>query len=228
MKKFFTISIISLCLYSCHAQKPTVLPTAEFATGIKNNNIQLLDVRTKEEYQQAHIANSLQANWNDDAEFLKRSSALSKEKPVYVYCLSGGRSAAAASSLRKRGYIVLELQGGINAWKNAKMPTEGVSQNIKGMSINDFNSFVAKHKNVLVDFGAKWCPPCIKMNPVLDSLTTQMLSVTLLKIDLDKDKEICSLFGVSQIPVFHAYVDGKKKSVNEGILTLDELKKMFR
>jgi rhodanese-related sulfurtransferase len=228
MKKLFIIFFVSICLCSCQAQKVTILSTTAFASGIKNNNIQLLDVRTKEEYQQAHIANSLQANWNDDAEFLKRSSALTKEKPVYIYCLSGGRSAAAATNLRKRGYTVLELQGGINAWRNAKMPTEGESLQVKGMSINDFNSFVATHKNVLVDFGAKWCPPCIKMNPVLDSLTTQIPSVTLLRIDLDKDKEICSLYGVSQIPVFHAYVDGKKKSANEGILTLDELKKMFK
>ena len=125
MKQLITILSATLFLLSCHEQNATQVPAVVFDKAIKSKEIQLLDVRTKEEYQQGHIANALQANWNDDTEFEKRTSSLNISKPVYVYCLSGGRSAAAASNLRKKGYNVVELKGGINAWRNANLPTEG-------------------------------------------------------------------------------------------------------
>ncbi len=227
MKQILTVLFTSLFLFGCNAQKSNVLSTTEFDKAIKNKNIQLLDVRTKEEYQQGHIANSLQANWNDDAEFLKRSEALSTTKPVYVYCLAGGRSSAAAENLRKRGYAVYELKGGISGWKNAKLPTEGISSLEKGMTLDMFSNFINTNEMVLVDFGATWCPPCIKMNPVLDSLTMQIPGIKLLKIDLDKDKEICNHFGVTQIPIFHSYKKGKKVNEDSGIVSLEDLKRMF-
>lgn len=223
MKNIFTILFASLFLHSCVAQQVNNLNVVEFNKAIKNTNVQLLDVRTKEEYQQGHIANALQANWNDEAEFEKRSASLDVKKPLYVYCLSGGRSAAAASSLRKKGFTVLELKGGINAWKNANMPTEGNATSEKGMELNAFTEMLKTNDLVLIDFGAKWCPPCIKMNPILDSLQKKIPSLKLVKIDLDKDVEICKAYNITELPVFHFYKKGVLVKEVKGEMKLEEM-----
>ncbi len=44
---------------------------------------------------------------------------------IILHCASGGRSALAARTLKEMGYDkVAHLDGGINAWKSAGMPTE--------------------------------------------------------------------------------------------------------
>lgn len=228
MKNIFTIILAAFLLHSCVAQKTNNLSAAEFSKAIKNTKVQLLDVRTKEEYKQGHIANALQANWNDDAEFEKRTKSLDVTKALYVYCLSGGRSAAAASSLRKKGFTVVELKGGINAWKNANLPTEASEAAPKGMEILVFENLLKTNDLVLVDFGAKWCPPCKKMNPILDSLQKLIPTLKLVKIDLDKDVEICNKNNVTELPVFHFYKKGVLVKEVKGEMKLAEMQNILK
>jgi rhodanese-related sulfurtransferase len=48
-----------------------------------------------------------------------------RERPVILYCASGGRSALAAESLQRMGYRnVLSLAGGFKAWQDAGLPVE--------------------------------------------------------------------------------------------------------
>ena len=82
----------------------------------------MLDVRTPAEYTQGHLSNARNIDWNG-GEFEKSIAKLDKSKPVFVYCLSGGRSAAAASKMRSIGFReVYELSGGFAKWKAAKLP----------------------------------------------------------------------------------------------------------
>ena len=41
-----------------------------------------------------------------------------------IYCRSGRRSQKAARILTERGFTVIELDGGLNAWEKAGLPTE--------------------------------------------------------------------------------------------------------
>jgi rhodanese-related sulfurtransferase len=91
------------------------LSVKAFEQGIQND-VQLLDVRTKIEYNEGHIKNTSQANWYDKVEFSKKIETLSKSKPVYLYCKSGVRSSAASKLLTSKGYKVYELKGGIDQW----------------------------------------------------------------------------------------------------------------
>ena len=115
--------------------------------------------------------------------------------------------------MRKKGYNVVELKGGINAWRNANLAIEGNGIVEKGMELKVFTDSLAKSELVLVDFGAKWCPPCIKMNPVLDSLQKAIPTLKIIKVDLDRDKEICKAYGVTELPVFNFHKKSDRKSV---------------
>ncbi len=91
-------------------------------TALKD--VQLVDVRTPEEYREGHIKNSLNINVQGSS-FEAEVAKLDKKKPVMVYCRSGGRSASAQRMLIDMGFAeVINLDGGIRGWQSAGKPVE--------------------------------------------------------------------------------------------------------
>jgi thioredoxin len=216
--------LVSLSIFSCTAQTSS-LTAADFEKGIVNkDSIQILDVRTPGEYAAGHIKGALLTDWNNKNEFDRRIAFVDKTKPVYVYCLSGGRSAAAAEKMREAGYEkVYELRGGINAWKAENKPLEGKSK-ARQMSMNELNAAIAASKTVLVDFGAEWCPPCKKMEPVLKNLQANYPGkFTLVKVDGGNDETILKAYQVTALPVFILFKDGKQVWRKDGIAEQKEI-----
>lgn len=91
----------------------------EFQTLIADPAMQLLDVRTQEEFGEGHIAGSVLVDVNDSTFVDEALSLLDAQRPVAVYCRSGRRSARAASLLAERGFKVTNLNGGVMAWQDA-------------------------------------------------------------------------------------------------------------
>jgi rhodanese-related sulfurtransferase len=54
----------------------------------------------------------------------KAKANLPLDKKIAVYCRSGRRSAGAAGKLAEEGYKLVNLKGGIIAWKEANMPVQ--------------------------------------------------------------------------------------------------------
>ncbi len=81
----------------------------------KTENAVLLDVRTKEEYRQGHIPGSI--NLPLDEISTVADIIRDRSTPVFVHCLSGGRSAAAVSQMERLGYTNVKNIGGINAYR---------------------------------------------------------------------------------------------------------------
>ena len=217
-------------IISCKAQTKNALTADAFEKEITTKaNIQILDVRTSGEFFGGHIKNALQADWNDEKEFERRLAYIDKTKPVYVYCLAGGRSAAAADKMRKLGYSnVYELKGGTNAWRAANKPLEGASTE-KQMTTDELNKSINASKIVLVDFGAKWCPPCKQMDPVLKSLTENNKGkFSLVKVDGGRDQDILQAYNVTALPVFIVFKDGKQVWRKDGIATEKEIAEQFK
>jgi len=78
------------------------------------------------------------------------------------------------------------------------------------MSLADFNKQVTSDKYVLVDYNAKWCKPCKKMVPMLESVADKRRDkVILLKIDADENKELLKEKGIDAIPIVELYKEGK-------------------
>lgn len=82
----------------------------------------ILDVRTPEEVSEGHINGSVNIDFYDER-FAEKIKPLPKDKEVYVYCRSGGRSAKAAIILQNNGFTkVYNLEGGIIAWQENSFP----------------------------------------------------------------------------------------------------------
>ncbi len=228
MKRVLLVLLIAI-INSCAAQNKNVLTANEFDKAITTDSVQILDVRTKGEFNSGYINKALQADWNDSKEFERRVAFIDKKKPVYVYCLAGGRSAAAAEKMRKQGFKkVYELKGGINAWKASNKNLIGKSTE-KQMSVDGYNNTIAGSKIVLVDFGASWCPPCKKMEPILQKIEKDLAGkFTLLKVDGGKDEDLVKLNNVTALPVFIIYKDGKEVWRKDGVCSEEELKKALK
>ena len=81
-------------------------------------SIQLLDVRTADEYNQGHIDHALNLDVKQPNFMQQADSLLDKKYPVAVYCRSGVRSQQAARQLVEQGFIVYNLKGGYLEWKS--------------------------------------------------------------------------------------------------------------
>lgn len=89
---------------------------SEFKSRMQDENAQLLDVRTDDEYNAGHIADAQQIDYFS-GDFKTQVAALDKEKPVLIYCASGNRSSKAIEVMKTMGFSeIVELQGGYNAW----------------------------------------------------------------------------------------------------------------
>ena len=75
----------------------------------------ILDVRTQEEYETAHIPGAIcipnETIGTEDIPELP-----DKDQLILVYCRSGNRSKQASEKLAKQGYINIVEFGGINSW----------------------------------------------------------------------------------------------------------------
>jgi len=97
------------------------LISQEESAQILTKEIQLLDVRTPQEYQQGYIDDAVLVNFFDSDFVTKVSTRFDKNKPLYIYCAVGGRSNKAARKLIFEGFeSVYDLKGGFNKWKNFK------------------------------------------------------------------------------------------------------------
>jgi rhodanese-related sulfurtransferase len=228
--KFFLAIAILVNAISCAAQ-PTIqqVSVTDFESGITGNKVQLLDVRTAAEFKTGHLANALQADWNNQTQFKERTQHLDKASPIYLYCLSGVRSAEAAGWLQQQGYTkVVALQGGINAWKRANKPIEG-NANIPQLSMEQYHALIPANETVLVDFGAEWCPPCKRMEPILTSLLEDMKGqFKLVKIDGGVHANVMKAMNVEALPVFIVYKNRKEVWRKQGITSLEELQQQLK
>lgn len=224
----FLFAIAFLMAGCTQAQSDYRLDAAAFEAGIKKADVQVLDVRTAAEFKTGYIKNALHADWNDSRQFTERTQHIDKNKPVYVYCLSGVRSASAAHWLRKNGFaLVYELKGGLVSWKNSSKPIEGSSAR-KQMSIAEYEALIKSHSIVLVDFGAEWCPPCKKMEPILNEIQKEKAGqFALVKVDGGIDTEIMKREGVDALPVFIVYKNGNEVWRKQGIVSKEELLKQL-
>lgn len=83
-----------------------------------NSNVVVLDVRTKEEFDEGAIPNALLIDVNDPS-FSTETAMLDQDKKYLVYCRSGMRSMKACSYLESIGFKDLSnLVGGYIAWSN--------------------------------------------------------------------------------------------------------------
>jgi rhodanese-related sulfurtransferase len=127
MRLFFSTLFLASFFLSCSGQTDQqaagLLSPNDFEKMLQSNtNIQLVDVRTPQEYNSGYVKDAVNFNFNGP-DFEKQIAQLDKNRPVMVYCAVGGRSGKSTARLQKLGFTqVYDLAGGMTAWKQAGKP----------------------------------------------------------------------------------------------------------
>lgn len=66
-------------------------------------------------------------------------------------------------------------------------------------------------KLLIIDFFAPWCGPCKIQGPMVDELAKEMDAdkMTIAKVDIDKETDLATQYGIMSIPTIVFIKDGK-------------------
>jgi thioredoxin 1 len=76
--------------------------------------------------------------------------------------------------------------------------------------MSDFNELINSDKPTLVDFYADWCGPCKMMTPIIEETKSKLGDkATVLKVNVDENKEVSMKYGVRSIPTIILFKNGE-------------------
>jgi len=211
--KYSFVYLMAFIAFSCSSfaggNHGKNLSPKDFETKLANKKAQLIDVRTAEEFAVDHLPNAINMDWNSDA-FQNEISKLDKTQPVFLYCLSGGRSDEAINFLNSKGYQAYGLEGGILKWKAQGLAVvageDGLNVKSGGMSLDEYQKNISTGNLVLVDFYAEWCGPCKLMAPFLKEIENEYAGqLKVIRIDTDKNRDLAIDLGIQALPTLYLY-----------------------
>ena len=217
MIKNIIINLFSLLLVSCssesiEAQVIHNVNAKEFNKLIKSDEGIILDVRTVGELNKGHIEDATNIDFYA-SDFASKLNLIRKDVPIYVYCMSGGRSSKTTHKMKELGFDkVYNLLGGFSEWKlnNFKVVIkEGqVFKKQKFTTMSEFSEVIQNNDIVLADFSTQWCVPCKKMKPIIEEIKKENKHLKVVFIDADINKDLVKKYKVRGVPVFIVYRDG--------------------
>ncbi len=199
----------------CMADGQETLSPKDFKAKLALPEVQLVDIRTPVEYDLGYIEGADNIDFYNIA-FIANISKLDKEKPLAIYCKSGGRTKEAMKQLAKEGFkTIYALAGGLLAWEKTGYTLvipKPVEQVITTITKTEFDKLITSEKMVIIDFSAVWCGPCKMLKPVLDKISTDYAAkgVKIITIDVDGSKALSNELRVNEIPLLLFYKDGKQ------------------
>jgi len=124
MKKLYFILFL-FSFWACESSNSFKTVGIEEAKKYVENNANTvwLDVRTPEEVAAGKIIGALNADLTA-SNFGEIISGFDKSKTYMVYCKSGGRSAKASAQMAEKGFTVINMDGGFQAWSAAGYAVE--------------------------------------------------------------------------------------------------------
>lgn len=223
--KIILLAATTLLFSNCSkSQNVSTVPVTEFETKLKaTESAQLIDVRTPGEFSEGALANAKNIDWNGE-NFETEAAKLDKSKPVFVYCLAGGRSKKAANKLHEMGFTqVYDMEGGYMKWSAVHPTAQKTAE--KGMTKSEYEKLIASDKVVVIDFFAEWCGPCKKMTPYLLKMEKEYAGkAKIVRLDADKNKALFNGLGYQELPVVLVFKNGKEVWKKTGFVSEAELR----
>lgn len=100
MRKILVVLVLVVMLCGCKSNSSNI----DIEKIMKENEYVIVDVRTKEEYDEEHIKDAINISYD-----VINNSNLAKNKVIFVYCKSGNRSKMAYDTLTSLGYKAYDL-----------------------------------------------------------------------------------------------------------------------
>ncbi|EEK16902.1 rhodanese-like protein [Porphyromonas uenonis 60-3] len=119
------MGVLSMLIGSCRvAREIKSVDAATFKAEVSSATVQLLDVRTADEFAKGHLEKSINIDVHESHFTEMVKERFDKSQPIYLYCRSGKRSMMAAQALAKEGYQIVNLKDGFLGWLDAGYPAQ--------------------------------------------------------------------------------------------------------
>ena len=93
---------------------------------------------------------------------------------------------------------------------------------------DNFNEVVLNSdKPVLIDFWASWCGPCRMLSPLVDEIAEERDDIRVCKVNVDEERELAGMFGVSSIPTLAVVKDGRVVNGSVGVRPKRDILRML-
>ena len=96
------------------------------------------------------------------------------------------------------------------------------------MSINiktsEWDSLISGKDLVAADFWAPWCPFCIRLKPIFESVAQDHKAIKFVMINVQEEEDLAARYGVQGIPVIKFFCEGKEVGEIVGYIGVDALK----
>ena len=90
--------------------------------------------------------------------------------------------------------------------------------------MSNFNEIINSDKPTLVDFYANWCGPCKMMTPIIEETKTKLGDkATVLKVNVDENKEVSIKYGIRSIPTLVLFQKGQPIWRQSGVVQSSKL-----
>ena len=93
-------------------------------------------------------------------------------------------------------------------------------------SKEEYDNILASNKSVFVDFFADWCGPCKMVGPLVEKISETNPDIKFVKVNVDSNPEIASMYGIMSIPTLIAFKDGKLAKQAVGFMQEGDLQKL--
>jgi thioredoxin 1 len=90
---------------------------------------------------------------------------------------------------------------------------------------SEWDSLISDKKLVAADFWAEWCPYCVRLKPIFESVAKEHQDIRFVKVNVQEQADLASRYGIQGIPVIKFFCEGREVGEIVGFVPGDELTK---
>lgn len=83
----------------------------------------------------------------------------------------------------------------------------------------DFNKILEENNVVVAKFGAEWCAPCKAMEPIVESVASQLENkAKVISIDVEEEPDLATKYKIRNVPTILYFKNGELKDKSVGAI----------
>jgi thioredoxin len=90
---------------------------------------------------------------------------------------------------------------------------------------SQWDSLISEKNLIAADFWAPWCPFCVKLKPIFESVSKDYSEIKFVKVNVQEEEDLARRYGIQGIPVIKFFCEGIEVGEIVGYVPKDALKK---